>query len=870
MGASPNRGEPMTGDTFQLVTLIITGGAVALAIAIGVWAYCLTTGARAAQNLWRRRLAELEDRISRADSVFGAHPGLVLVWDEPPFDESDTGWGQPRIFGSSVALASLLRFAEASDGPDPAGVLMEGLADYEARSAAGDETTLRRRFQDLMQQGRPFSLTILGPSGRFLEVDGRAAGTQLVVWLSDATIRGLEESGARGRIEEARRLVSQDPMAFLDMLGRAPFPAWRMHATGRIEWVNDAYIRAVDAGSLEDVLQGQIALNARITQQAAKATSDGETVSETRNLVIAGRRRSVNLSVFPVSGGAAGFALDATDGEEAKADLVRFRRAHDETLNHMAEAVIVFDRSKRLNFHNTAFRQLFKLDEAWLVERPSHGQLLDRMREKRLLPEQADYGAWKGEELARYDHAPSDETPDELWPLPDGRTLRVARQRHPMGGMMLIFEDKTDELALRARYNTLINVQRATLDKLHEAVAVFGANGRLQLHNNAFEEVWGFDAEELEGQPEFDHVAETCAALFADDRVWTDIKARVTDPNPQARKQVTGEMRRADDRVLTYLTRPLPDGATLICWDDVTDSRRIEEALRERAEALETSERIKTEFVEHVSYQLRTPLTTIGGYADMLSHGFAGELTDRQKEPMAAIQSAAEHLAKLIDDILDVAAIDAGQLELSLGDVSLAEVTTEAAELVSARADHDSIKLTVDIADDAGLIRADRTRLKQVTMNLLSNALRHVKPGGTVTIGARRDDDQVSLWVTDDGEGITPEQQAKVFDRFARGERGGAGLGLALVKEIAQLHGGWVELQSEPGKGTTVACHLPAEAQTMAAPPELDLKGQAQADVIEPAEGSLEQDNAPVDEGESTDTSDVSEVSEDSAAASSV
>ena len=596
----------MTGQTFQIVTLVVTIGAMAFAVAVGLWAYRLTAGARGAQVVWRRKLAEMEDRVSRADSVFGAHPGLVLVWDQAPFDEDETSWGEPRIFGSSVALASLLRFAEASDGPNPAGILMEGLADYEARSAGGEETTLRRRFHDLAQKGQPFSLTILGPSGRFLEVDGRPAGTQLVIWLSDATIRGLEESGARGRIEEARRLVSQDPMAFLDMLGRAPFPAWRMNASGRLEWVNQAYVAAVEGKALDEVLQEQIALDNAMIDQAQRATSDGEAVSDSRVVVIEGRRRALQFQVFPVSGGAAGFAIDVTEGEEAKAALKRFRRAHDETLNHMAEAVVVFDRSQRLNFYNTAFSRLFKLDDAWLNDRPGHGQFLDRMREKRLLPEQADYADWRSHELARYDQPSTEETPDELWPLPDGRTLRVARQRHPLGGLMLIFEDKTDEMALTARYNTLINVQRATLDKLHEAVAVFGANGRLQLHNNAFEDLWGFEAVELDGQPEFDAVAETCASLFADDRVWTDIKGRVTDPSPQARKQVTGEMRRSDGRVLTYLTRPLPDGATLICWDDVTDSRRIEEALRERAEALETSEAGKAEFLHQSRCHLRT------------------------------------------------------------------------------------------------------------------------------------------------------------------------------------------------------------------------------------------------------------------------
>ena len=136
----------MTGQTLQFATMIVTFGAMAFALVVGIWAFRKTAGARAAQAVWRRKLSDLEDRVARADSIFGAHPGLVLVWDEPPFEETATGWGQPRIFGSSVALASLLRFAEATDGPDPAGILMDGLADYEARSSSGDETTIFLNF----------------------------------------------------------------------------------------------------------------------------------------------------------------------------------------------------------------------------------------------------------------------------------------------------------------------------------------------------------------------------------------------------------------------------------------------------------------------------------------------------------------------------------------------------------------------------------------------------------------------------------------------------------------------------------------------------------------------------------------------------
>ena len=815
-----------TMETSQIITLIITAGAVLFALAAGFWAYRLTVGARLAQAVWKKRVQDLDSKIARADAAFGAFPGLVLVWDDAP--ETGEGvaesWGRPRIFGAPSALASLLKFAEASEGPEPGGLLLEGVADYEARAAGGDETTLRRRFAELVETGKPFSLTILGPEGRFLEADGRTAGTELILWLADTTVRGLEESGARGRIEESKKLIEADPGAFLDALERAPFPAWRMNATGRLVWANKAYAEAVEATDVDTVLSKQITLDAGQKSQAAEATQSGDAVARIRPVVMGGKRRALDIVSFPVSGGAAGFAIDVTDGEEAKAALKRFRRAHDDTLNHMAESVAVFDRSQRLVFRNTAFDSLFGLDVKWLNDWPGHGEWLDRLREKRLLPEQADYASWKRDELKRYDAAPNEEWPDELWPLPDGRTLRVARQRHPMGGVMMIFEDKTDELALRARYNTLINVQRATLDKLHEAVAVFGSDGRLRLHNTAFETLWNLSPGDLEGQPEFDAVAEKCAALYTDEAVWSAMKARATDPSPQARKHVTGEMQRVDERALTWLSRPLPDGATLIAWDDVTDSRRIEEALRDRAEALEASERIKSEFVEHVSYQLRTPLTTINGYSDMLMQGMSGELTERQLTHMTAIQTASEDLAKLVDDILDVAAIDAGQLELELGDVELKELGEDSVALLAHKAQHAGVKLELVEGETGDALRADAKRLKQVVVNLLSNALRHTEKGGKVTLSLTRSEGGgATIAVTDDGEGISPERQAVVFERFERGVRGGAGLGLALVKEIIELHGGWVDLASEPGEGTKVVCHLPEEAPANSAAPELDL-----------------------------------------------
>lgn len=802
-------------EPFQFITLIVTICAVAFAISVSLWAFQLSVGAGKARKGWRHKQSELEERLTLSESVISAHPGLVIVWNIPPDPEGDA-WGEPRIHGSPTALASMLKFAELSDNqtgsPDVASVILDAIADYEARSLSGEETTLRQRARALVEDGKPFSVTISGPSGQFIGTDGRAAGAQLVIWLSDTTMRGLEESGGRVKLEEARRVVSEDPVAFLDIVGRAPFAMWRMNSSGRLEWVNLAYAEAVQAETTQAVLQDQILIGNGLKDGVKAALNTGQPQTSVESVVVNGERRALEFNLYPISGGIAGLAHDVSEAQEAKDILSRFQRAHDETLNHMAEAVIIFDRSRRLSFHNTAFTQLFGLDDVFLNDRPTHSEMLDHLRERRKLPEQADYAGWREQELSYYEADPNTESPDELWAMPDGRTLRVAKQRHPLGGVLLIFQDITDEIDLRARFQTQIKVQGATLDKLHEAIAVFGSDGKLRLSNTAFIKLWELDENRLENAT-FEDIAEACATLLPDSERWSEMKARITDPDPDTRKSVTGEIRRSDDRILTWISQPLPDGATLVAWDDVTAARRIEEALRDRAEALEASERMKTEFVEHVSYQLRTPLTTIQGYADLIREGLAGELSDQQSEYMGDITKASGQLAKLIDDVLDVAAIDAGRLELDIVDLDLPQTLSEARALVASKAEKKKIKLSLNDKGATTSIKADPVRVKQVLFNLLTNAVSSVDTDGKIELGAETDENGAILWVQDNGQGIAPDKQARIFERFQAGQGGGAGLGLALVNDIVKLHGGWVELDSTPDEGTRVTCHLPLIAQ---------------------------------------------------------
>lgn len=804
----------------DMISLVITVGAVLLALVTSYSAFRVSAQVNEVGGSWKDKCKDLDEKLSRLDSIFGAYPGLILVWDENVPDP-DSDWGEPRIYGSPAALASLVRFAEPGRPSQFAQRVLNGLADLDTLTESEHSTTLRGHLAKLRRKGEAFSLSIVLPEGAVIEADGRVAGRQVVLWLEDATIRGEDERTAISRFESHRVTAETDPVAFVEMMSRAPFPMWRISGTGRLIWVNDAYVRDIGAESVDHVIEEQIQLDEHAAEQAKKALSLNERIEDIRHVILGGQRRSTSMTVFPISGGAAGLAMDATETEALRDALTRHIRAHDETLNRLTEGVAIFGADKRMTFHNKAFAKMFHINADWFKDRPGHSDWLDFLRDKRQLPEQIDYKSWRERELSLYTDWP-EEMPDEVWNLPDGRSLRIVRMRDPEGGISFMIGDITDKLTLQSRFNTLINVQKATLDRLSEGIAVFGTDGRLKIYNESFAKLWNLPETALTENPHFNKLIPHHLPFYHDRAFWDELKARSTDPNPEVRRPVQGEIRRSDDKMLTWLSRPLPDGATLVAWDDVTDERRAEAALIERAEAMEAADRLKSEFVGHVSYQLRTPLTTIAGYADLLQSGAAGEMTDKQSEHIFAIQSASEDLAKTIDDILDIAAIEANVLDLALGDVDVYAMLFTAIDYVATKAEDTKIALRLDCPKDVGTIRADETRLKQVVYNLLSNALRFTKSGGRIELGGRpTDDGGVMIWVKDDGVGIPPEHQPKVFESF-QSSRGGAGLGLALVQRFVERHGGWVDLESEEGKGTHVTCYLPRDAIVTNAHPELD------------------------------------------------
>jgi signal transduction histidine kinase len=804
-------------------------GLAAVAVMAGLlyWALRLSSNSRNLSVTWSSRLAVMEAQLEKAEAVLSAHPGLVLVWEDD-YDSIERGWGEPKILGGPAALASLMSFSKSaeSNAVSPVARLLESLGDLPVEDDGPIEEmkNLRAHVHELRAHGIPFSGSVVTSEGRAIEADGRVAGGQVALWLTDPAVRMAEDSGILGKVRER----TTDLHGALALLDRAPLPAWRRNADYSLSWVNRAYVEAVEAPSVAAVLKDQIELDAGARKIAEKAASDRRAAEGRVIANVRGERRVFKITETPMHGGDAaalgGFAIDVTELDKTRNDLKQHVDASRKTLDQIPVAVAMFNASEALVYHNEAFSRLWDLDEAELISQPTHGEILDRLRHGGLLPEPENYARWKAEHLSIYAAADeaNGEAVDDVWHLPDRRTLRVARARHPFGGIVVVFEDISERLALAARYNTQINVQRATLNNLAEGVAVFGADGAMRLSNTAFQKLFRLDREMLAENPHIDRVfAAIRGQTIRSGDILDDAKRRATSLTPEDRTpMLDASLAIADGRTFSMATEPLPDGATLLRILDVTDSREREKELRERNAFLEDIDRQKSKFVDHVSYQLRTPLATIIGFAEMLDDQMFGVLNDRQKDYVASILSASNHLRDLITDIIDLAVIDAGKMALELDPVDIRDLLESAATYAALKAEDTQVALIVECPKDIGAIEADGKRLKQVLFNLLSNAFAYTGAGGQVTLGADRAPGLVRVFVADTGRGVSPEDQAKAFDPFeSRGPSAGAGIGLSLVQKFISLHGGWVRLESEPGKGTRVTCYLPERVVAPAAAP---------------------------------------------------
>lgn len=605
------------------------------------------------------------------------------------------------------------------------------------------------------------------------------------------------------------------------MIDVVPVALWYRNAQNQVIFCNQAYGGAVESTPTQVALEHkELIEKSRSTSPhhlAIKVRNSGQSQRQRGHIVMDGFRRLIEMTeVAHEDGATVGYAFDLTDSEEMASDLSKHILAHQEVLHQLSTPIAVFGADTRLEFFNNAYTKLFGYEEAWLHTKPTFGDVLQDMRERRKLPEYPDFQAFKRSRLQLFKTLL--QPIQELVHQPDDQILRLLIAPHPLGGLLFMYDDVTDKLALERRYNTLIAVQKETLDHLYEGIIVLGSDSRLRLSNPAAARIWQVEMANITlGR----HATEILALIrpsFSTEVEWDGFQARLlTIINQRVPK--TGRFSRADKSMIQYAYVPLPDGSHLLSFIDVSDRWRFEQALQERNQALEQADRIKSNFLSHVSYELRAPLNMVIGFAEILTNQYFGNLNERQLDYCRGIIDSAQRLLALINDILDLASIEAGQMTLAQQPVHLDTFLSSVIGLVYNRSHDQGLEISHENESKIQTFMGDERRLKQAVFNLLSNAIKYTPSGGRIQLKAftkvQEEGPELCLSVHDTGVGMSDEDRARIFKIFERGpnytksKHIGAGLGLSLVKSLIELHGGTIHIDSSQGKGTTITCMVP-------------------------------------------------------------
>ncbi|WP_055047566.1 sensor histidine kinase [Devosia sp. A16] len=793
MSASPALAQGITANNVM--------GAAPVAIALGAGAFALIAMAlvrrmlrdnRLAQQRSSEQIAGLRARVDEYEALLSGGREIIVLW-------ANAGEG-PRFLGQASALL-------------PPGRRAEAVLDFASWLGEADADRIARAIEHLRVGGRGFELTLKASDGRTVRASGSLLGNGAALRLRPAAAQPAAEVPPALPAPPAQ--AATDHATARTVLASLGKPAFLRDGAGRLVFANAAYhdlARALGRKTSESqpaelVDYGLLQRNRAVLGDARKPQSTMVTLGEIGDFEVVD---------FPVNGGSAGYLHARQDAAPRDPGLSHLSAIIDA----LATPIAIFNPNRELVQFNRAYCAMWDIDPSWLKLGMDERVILDKLRTDGKLPNEPDYQGWRTRHLSAYQLR----VPKELepWHLPDGRTVQViAAPAGPKGGVIYVFEDITDQLNLKSQHKVVLDVQRSTLNALSEAVAVFGTNGRLTLSNPKLSTVWKLPANLFTETPHIDQIAEAAARALPEDgaTIWRDLKRSIIDLNP-TRSDRQGRIARADGKLIDYAIVRLPDGQTMMTFLDVTESANYQRVLKERNDALITADRLKDAFVQNVSYELRSPLTNIIGFADLLASGAAGELNDKQRSYTDFIRASSATLGVLIDNILDLATVDAGIAELQPEPQDIATLVDKArAGLAATFPDIDgepTLNLRVIIEPDLPPFIADGTRIVNVLYNLLSNAARFSEPGGEVRLTVSGRTGRIQFVVEDEGAPMSEEMRVALLDRnealAGPVRQRGAGLGLSIVRAFVNMHGGTIAVERREPRGTRVVVSLPSDA----------------------------------------------------------
>lgn len=781
---------------------------IAIALLLAAWtvaaaALVMRAGAKT------RRTKALQTSLKRMQHLMEDAPAIpLLVRADGRIEASDR---LARWLGLETMPKYLSELAVDADTDAETGLTAEQVEELDAKVRLAQKSAA------------PFDLTLTPPgSKKSLAFKGQLADPQVspggaaIVWVFDFSASENELSRLRKKAARAE----DDFTALIGLIEAAPVPMWFRDSDMQLRLVNRAYVEAVGARDVPAVIDGQVEL---LEPDGGKSPADiagsvlakQEERSRIDAVTIDGERRSLRVTELPLGqDGVAGYAIDIEEQQQIEREFRAFRDAQRTMLDQLSVGVAQFNPQEVLTFANRPFRRLFAISPGTVETGVPFERFLADARERGSTPEVRDFPEWRREHRAWFD---AQGTVEENWPLPGGTHLRIVAQPMPDGGLVMIAEDRTEQLALSATRDTLLRTRTATLDSLFEALAIFAPDGSLQLWNRSFAGTWGLDAEFLDTHPGADVLLDAIGANLAvpseADQIGAVVRAATLD-----RRDHGGQVVLADGRTLRFAGVPLPDGNGLLTVLDITASQKAEEALRERAIALEEADAVKARFLANMSYEFRTPLTSISGFAELMKTGAAGEMTEQADEYVDAILASVARLSEQVENVLDLSQSEAGLLPIEKEPLDLLAFLTRLVRdrekaIVAAG-------LALDLKGRRGqMVEADPRQLGRAVGNLLDNAIAGTGEGGKIVIEIPRPGEQdewgAMIAIRDDGHGMTPEELARALGQVSdvasedADSHHGQGLGMRLSRQLVEAHGGTFEIESRKSEGTVVVLTLP-------------------------------------------------------------
>lgn len=630
----------------------------------------------------------------------------------------------------------------------------------------------------------------------------------IIFWLRDTSDVHEEEHKYLKRHTE----LEQQNKLFSKIFNMIPQPLWVRTPEGQLTYCNQFYAEALEGLPNEIIQENKLLWHENSQERWASLPLENSLLYEPlrRSIVLKEERRLYQFKEERVAhlDLVFGQGTDLTDLEEAILSLKQHTMAYQEVMDNLSAGVTIYGADKKLKFFNHAYALLFETDENWLNTHPSLGEILDDLRDRRLLSEQADYLSFKKQQLQMVSSLLSPY--QQLEHLPDGRTMRRIAAPHPLGGVFFIFENVTNSLALERQYNTQLAVHRASLDHLYEGVAVFGSDNRLKLFNPAFAEIWNMPEDEFKIDQHITDSIDLIQGIVNYEGDWTAYRSYLIS-NVTDRISKKTRMKFREEKVIDITYVPLPDGSHLLNCMDVSDTHRIECVLRERNEALETADRLKSDFVAHVSHKLRAPLNIITGFSKMLVEDYFGKLNPQQSLYCQTILNFSHRLLNIVNNILDLAVIEGGYLTMNPDKIDLFKLLNDVKKLFEGEAQKKDINFELKCDQDIGFLWTDEHCLQQILKNLLKNAFLFTPSPGKITMKAERVNEEIILKISDTAVGIPAKDLPRVFEKFQFAStydlnHEESGLGLTLVKNLITQLGARIDIESNIDHGTVITC----------------------------------------------------------------